>query len=92
MKTSGIPYEVEATLGRKTGFLSSTRVGLAVFDNSAVRSPWRARLTRCGSVTLPVSRRIFCALYGEFETLIDIRTLEIIKGGLPRRALALVLE
>ena len=34
----------------------------------------------------------FYALYGEFETLIDIRTLEIIKGGLPRRALALVLE
>jgi len=28
----------------------------------------------------------------EFETLIDIRTLEIIKSGLPRRALALVLE
>ena len=27
----------------------------------------------------------FHALYGEHETLIDIRTLEVIKGGLPRR-------
>ncbi len=34
----------------------------------------------------------FHALYGEYEALIDIRTLEIIKGNLPRRALALVLE
>ena len=34
----------------------------------------------------------FHALYGEFEALIDIRTLDIIKGELPRRALALVLE
>jgi hypothetical protein len=34
----------------------------------------------------------FHALYGEYEVLIDIRTLETIKGGLPRRALALVLE
>lgn len=34
----------------------------------------------------------FHALYGEFEVLIDIRTLETIKGRLPRRALALVLE
>lgn len=34
----------------------------------------------------------FHALYGEYEALIDIRTLEVIKGSLPRRALALVLE
>ena len=34
----------------------------------------------------------FHALYGEFEALIDIRTLEILRGSLPRRALALVLE
>lgn len=34
----------------------------------------------------------FHALYGEHEALIDIRTLEIIKGSLPKRALALVLE
>jgi hypothetical protein len=34
----------------------------------------------------------FHALYAEHEALIDIRTLEVIEGGLPRRALALVLE
>jgi hypothetical protein len=34
----------------------------------------------------------FHALYGEHEALIDMRTLEIIRGSLPRRALALVLE
>lgn len=34
----------------------------------------------------------FHALYAEHEALIDIRTLEVIKGYLPRRALALVLE
>ena len=34
----------------------------------------------------------FHALYAEFEVEIDIRTLEVIKGRLPRRALALVLE
>jgi hypothetical protein len=34
----------------------------------------------------------FHALYGEYEIIIDIRTLEVIKGGIPRRALALVLE
>ncbi len=34
----------------------------------------------------------FHALYAEFEALIDIRTLEVIRGKLPRRALALVLE
>ena len=34
----------------------------------------------------------FHALYGEYEVIINIRTLEIIKGFMPRRALALVLE
>jgi len=34
----------------------------------------------------------FHALYADDEALIDIRTLEIIAGGIPRRALALVLE
>lgn len=34
----------------------------------------------------------FHALYGEYEALIDIRTLEIISGNIPKRALALVLE
>ena len=34
----------------------------------------------------------FHALYGEYEALIDIRTLEVIGGSLPRRALALTVE
>lgn len=34
----------------------------------------------------------FHALYAEYEIIIDIRTLEIIRGSMPRRALALVLE
>lgn len=34
----------------------------------------------------------FHALYAEYEVIIDIRTLEIISGSMPRRALALVLE
>ena len=34
----------------------------------------------------------FHARYGEFEALIRIDTLEVIRGSLPRRALALVLE
>jgi hypothetical protein len=34
----------------------------------------------------------FHAMYGEHEVLIDIRTLEILKGSLPRRALSMVLE
>ena len=34
----------------------------------------------------------FHALYGEYEALIDIRTLEIIRGSLPRRAMGLTLE
>ena len=34
----------------------------------------------------------FHALYAEFEALIDIQTLEAIRGELPRRAVALVLE
>ncbi len=34
----------------------------------------------------------FHALYAEFEVLIDIHTLEVVRGTMPRRALALVLE
>ncbi len=34
----------------------------------------------------------FHALYGEYEALIDIQKLAVLKGFLPRRALALVLE
>jgi hypothetical protein len=34
----------------------------------------------------------FHALYGEDEVIIDIRTLEVLKGEMPRRVLALVLE
>ncbi|CRI63794.1 conserved hypothetical protein [Thiocapsa sp. KS1] len=34
----------------------------------------------------------FHALYAEHEALIDIRTLEVIGGRLPKRALALTIE
>jgi hypothetical protein len=34
----------------------------------------------------------FHAIYGEHEALIDIRTLEVMQGRLPKRALAMVLE
>ncbi len=34
----------------------------------------------------------FYAIYAEFEAEIDIRTLEVLRGQLPRRALALVME
>jgi hypothetical protein len=34
----------------------------------------------------------FHALYAEDEVVVNIRTLEILRGQLPRRALALVLE
>jgi len=34
----------------------------------------------------------FHALYAEDEVLIDIRTLDILEGEMPRRALALILE
>ena len=34
----------------------------------------------------------FHALYAEYEVLIDIHTLEVVRGTMPRRALALVLE
>ena len=34
----------------------------------------------------------FHALRGEYDALIDIRTLEVIRGSLPRRALSLTLE
>jgi len=34
----------------------------------------------------------FHAVYGDDEALVDIETLRVIRGNLPRRALALVLE
>jgi hypothetical protein len=34
----------------------------------------------------------FHARYGEFEAVIGIETLEVLRGDLPKRALALVLE
>ena len=34
----------------------------------------------------------FHALYGEHEVLVNIHTLEVIKGTMPHRALVLVLE
>lgn len=34
----------------------------------------------------------FHARYGEFEALVDIRSLEIMEGSLPRRAMAMVME
>jgi hypothetical protein len=34
----------------------------------------------------------FHAIYAEYEAEIDIRTLEVLRGQLPKRALALVLE
>lgn len=34
----------------------------------------------------------FHALYAEHEALIDIQTLEVMRGSLPKRALAMVLE
>ena len=34
----------------------------------------------------------FHATYAEFEILVNIKTLEILEGKMPRRALALVLE
>ena len=34
----------------------------------------------------------FHALYGEYEAVVDIRTVEVVEGDLPRRAMALMLE
>ncbi len=34
----------------------------------------------------------FHAQYGEFEALVEIETLALLRGELPRRAMALVLE
>jgi hypothetical protein len=34
----------------------------------------------------------FHALYAEYEVIINIQTLEILRGNFPRRALTLVLE
>jgi hypothetical protein len=34
----------------------------------------------------------FHALYAEYEIIIDIQTLNVIRGEMPRRALSLILE
>lgn len=34
----------------------------------------------------------FHAVYGEFEATFDLRDLRVLRGSLPRRAMALVLE
>lgn len=34
----------------------------------------------------------FHALYAEYEILVNIQTLEVMKGTMPKRALALILE
>lgn len=34
----------------------------------------------------------FHALYGEYEVLINLQTLEIIEGKMPNRAMSLILE
>jgi hypothetical protein len=34
----------------------------------------------------------FHALYGEFEVLLNIQTLEVMEGHMPKRAMALILE
>ena len=34
----------------------------------------------------------FHALYGEMEVLLEIETLQVLRGSLPRRALAMVIE
>ena len=34
----------------------------------------------------------FHALYGEHEAIVSIETMQVLRGNLPRRALALVLE
>lgn len=34
----------------------------------------------------------FHAVYGDYEVIINIKTLKVIKGKMPRRALSLVLE
>jgi hypothetical protein len=34
----------------------------------------------------------FHAIYGEYEALIEVETLAVFRGSLPRRALVLVLE
>ena len=34
----------------------------------------------------------FHALYGEFEAIINIQTMDVMRGSLPKRALSMVLE
>jgi len=39
-----------------------------------------------------VDRLVYYEACGNYEVLIDIHTLEVVRGSMPRRALALVLE
>lgn len=39
-----------------------------------------------------MTNRLIARPYAEFEALIDIQTLAVIRGELPRRAMALVIE
>ncbi len=54
---------------------------LSVFYGIVVQMFWRDH-----------NPRHFHALYGEHEALVDLRDLSTIRGSLPRRAMALVLE
>jgi hypothetical protein len=54
-------------------------------DQCVLRSPDPNVLVGSRPTALPRA-------YAEFEALIDIRTLEVIRGKLPRRALVMVLE
>jgi hypothetical protein len=59
--------------------------------------PTRMRGQRCCGMLIQIfwcdhALPHFHALYAEHEARIDIRTLEVIDRGLPRRALARVLE
>ena len=54
---------------------------LSVFSGIVIQMFWR-----------DYSPPHFHALYGEHEALIDLRDLRVLRGSLPQRALALVLE
>jgi len=72
-------YCIIQTIGNR--FLNSYMPTISTFYGILIQMFWRDH-----------APPHFHALYAECEALIDIRTLEVIEGGLPRRALALVLE
>ena len=49
-------------------------------------------MSSTAALLMGVSVRHFHAMYAEDETSIDIRTLTVVRGALPRRALAMILE